>query len=110
MSIILLQQTFLIFTGASSDLAIISSTLGIAALFNPLRGHIQRGIDRRFFRRRYDARLVITEFADTVRNETDLQKLSERLLQVIDDTMQPTHVHLWLSHPSTLKEKDKNAE
>ncbi|MFN8487232.1 MAG: hypothetical protein U0350_06540 [Caldilineaceae bacterium] len=72
------------------------STLAIAGLFTPLRHRIQQGIDRRFYRRKYDAEQVLAAFGETVRNETDLNKLTEHLVGVIDETLQPTHIGLWL--------------
>ena len=91
-----LQFVLRLATGQNSDVAIIVSTLSIAALSNPLRVRVQDAIDRRFYRQKYDAQLVLARFAATVRDETDLQKLSERLVQAVDETMQPTNVSLWL--------------
>ena len=84
-----------------------TSTLAIAALFQPLRRRIQATIDGRFYRRKYDAAQVVAAFSSTLRQEVNLDELREQLVAVVQDTMQPTSVLLWL-HPASLARTREN--
>ncbi|HRX03414.1 MAG TPA: hypothetical protein P5148_09735, partial [Anaerolineae bacterium] len=95
-AVTLLTSLLAAVTGQQSALALVIATLLIAALFNPLRRRIQNGIDRRFFRRKYDAQQVLARFAMTARNETDLDALTSELVRVVQETMEPATVSIWL--------------
>ncbi len=99
-SVVLLQRIFTTVTGQSSTIAVVLSTLLIAALFFPVRQRVQDLIDRRFFRSKYDAQKTLEAFAATVRDETDLDALTAELVRVIEETMQPEHVSVWLAPES----------
>jgi hypothetical protein len=95
-SIALLQAVLIALTGQGAKLAVVASTLLIAALFNPIRHRTQNLVDRRFYRGKYDAERVLAVFSGRLRDETDLDRLKEELLGVVRETVQPENVSLWL--------------
>ncbi len=103
-SVILLQQIFAQFTNTGgNEIITVVSTLVIAALFVPLRNRIQDVIDKRFNRKKYDAEKVLQKFGETVRDETDIDKLTAELVNVVNETMQPKSISLWLKREERAK-------
>jgi hypothetical protein len=101
-SVVLLQQLFRILTGQASVVALVLSTLAIMILFQPLRRMLQSFIDHRFYRRQYDAARTLAAFSVTLRDEVDVDRLAANMVAVVDATVQPSHVSLWLRPPPSV--------
>jgi hypothetical protein len=95
-SVLVLQPLLTRLSGQGSGLATVLSTLAVAALFGPVRARVQSVIDCQFYRRKYDAAETLAKFTASARDETDIERLSARLVSVVDETMQPVSVGLWL--------------
>jgi hypothetical protein len=97
--VVVLQYALRVTTGQESGLAVVASTLIIAALFSPLRRRVQAFVDQRFYRRKYDAEQVLADFSARLRDETDLDRLDGNLLATVRETVQPSYASLWLRKP-----------
>jgi hypothetical protein len=106
-TVTVMQSLFTSASGQSSALSVVLSTLAIAALFNPLRKHIQNFIDWRFYRQKYNAEQALAEFAAAARSETNLEALSAQVVGIVQQTMKPEHASLWLRHDRTSAEAIK---
>ncbi len=102
-SVVILQRTFQTLTGERSDLAAVVSTLVLVALFIPVRLYVQEFVDRRFYRRRYDAVKTVSAFSTSLRDEVDLDRVIQRLELVIHDTIYPSHCSTWLREKSDFR-------
>ena len=96
MGVVVLQRLLAPLVGESNQVAVVASTLAIVALFQPLRRRLQATIDRRFYRRKYDAAKTLQAFNARLRDEVELSTLTADVLDVVQDTFQPAHVSLWL--------------
>ena len=105
-----MEYAFRALTGGEPQLAIVASTLAIAALFNPLRHRVQAFVDRRFYRSKYDTRQTLEVFSDKLREETELDALNEEFLSVVRETMQPAHLSLWLRPETAISESDSRKD
>jgi hypothetical protein len=103
-----LQRVVVALSAQQSEVVTVVSTLVIAALFLPVRAAVQNTIDRRFYRRKYDAALTLARFSESARDEVDLQRLSQHLLDVVSESMEPASISLWLKDPQERRNGVRN--
>jgi len=108
-SVVVLQATFRTLTRQDTQLTVVVSTLAIAALFHPLRRRVQDFMDRRFYRKKYDAKRTLEAFSVKLRAETDLESLNSELLSAVRETIQPARVSLWLRDPLSYEKRELDA-
>jgi hypothetical protein len=104
-AVLFLQSIFRAATGQNNQMALVLSTLAIAALFNPLRARVQESVDRKFYRKKYNAEHTLAAYSNALREGVDLRQVHDLLVQLVDDTLQPSSISLWLKGRTETIEK-----